>query len=215
MSFTPQHIVNDVRLLVQDTKSPYRYADSDILAMVNQAINRLAILRPDLVADIGTMNCVQGAVQRAPADSIRLMEVLQVVGGGNMNEINREAVDLMFPTWQTMTPTTPSNWIRHPRNPNMFMVYPPATAGVQLSVEYAQSPPVYALSDTVQLVPDAYKACITDATVWLIESFDNEHIGTGRAKQFQETFMQALGVDSQNRQMLDTEEAGEPPDKVY
>ena len=47
-----------------------------------------------------------------------------------------------------------------------------------------------------------------DATVFLAESVDNEHVNSGRAKLFHESFTQALGVSLKGRTITDTEESG-------
>lgn len=79
---TPQDVINDVRDQVQDTSttSP-RYSDTHLLRLVNQVVKRVAILRPDLFSEIDTITCVAGALQTAPADSIRLIEVLTAGDG--------------------------------------------------------------------------------------------------------------------------------------
>jgi hypothetical protein len=215
MSFTTSDVIADARRLVQDTVPTYRYDDPFVLAMVNQTLRRMALLRPDLVGYVGTITCVQGSLQTAPADSIRIIDLLQVVGANNLNEINRESVDLMFSTWQIMTPGVPVNWMRHVRSPNRFLVYPPAIAGTQLVAEYAQSPKNYAIGETIALIPDAYFPCVVDGTIWMLESTDAEHVASGRAEKLQAQFMQLLGMTVQNKPVTDTEEGGEPPEGVY
>lgn len=210
-TFTLQDVMTDARRLVQDTSSVYRYDDAHVAAMANQALKRACLIRPDLFAYITTMDCVSGSLQSTPADSVRLIEVLQVSGGNNMNEVNRQSLDLMFNMWQTISPGIPTNWCRHQRNPNQFFVYVPALAGTELIIEYAQSPRVYAYSDSIALLPDAYFPAIVDCTVSLLESVDNEHANSGRAKLFMDSFVQLMGASAQARQVLDNEDAGEPP----
>jgi len=154
-TFLMSDVMADVRLAIQDLGllSTPRFTDAQVLTMANQALKRMCVLRPDLFATIATMTTVQGALQTAPADSMRLMEVFAVVGGNNLNEINREALDLMQSTWQIGTPGTPTNWMRHSRNANSFFVYPPATAGVQLQIEYAQSPAKLLASQSITDCP--------------------------------------------------------------
>ena len=69
-------VITDVRRIIQDTTTTYRYSDTVLLAFANQALKRIAVLRPDLFANVSTITCTQNAViQSAPADSIRIMEV--------------------------------------------------------------------------------------------------------------------------------------------
>lgn len=215
-TFTPQDVIDDVRFAVQDTRAAtYRYTDDHLLGVVNQVLRRTALLRPDLFAYVDDLVLVAGSRQNAPADSIRIIEVLGTTDGTQtINEINRETLALSRPGWQAVTAGTPTDWMRHPVNPNMFMVYPPATAGVSIVLEYSQSPANHALTDAVSLLPDAYFPCILDGVVWLVEAVDNEHVNSGRAKMFMEAFMQGLGLTIQTKPVTDSESGGQDP-KIY
>ena len=206
---TPQAVITEVRRLLLDETEPYRYSDTFLLGLVNQGLKRMAVLRPDLFAAVGTVTCDEDAVvQSAPADSIRLIEVYSVVGGNAVTETNRETLDQNVPSWPADTQGAAVNWMRNVRNPNKFYIYPKAPVGHVLSVEYAQTPSDYALVDTVLLLPGAYFPVVVDVTMFLAESVDNEHVTSGRAKMFQDSFTQALGLSTQSRSITDTETGG-------
>ncbi len=50
--------------------------------------------------------------------------------------------------------------------------------------------------------------------MFLAESIDNEHVNSGRAKLFQDAFIQGLGVSLQSRSVTDTESGGMDPKEV-
>jgi len=212
-TFLMSQVVADVRLAINDlgTIAPPRFSDAQILSMANQCLKRICILRPDLFALVTTMNTVAGAYQTPPADSMRFMEALAVVGVNNLNETNHEALDLMSNTWQYGPQQSPTNWMRHPRNPNLFLLYPPPPAGVQLLIEYAQSPPFYTLTQNPAILPDAYYPVVLDGTVALLESTDNEAVNSGRAKAMYDTFLAQLQANEQARTLTDNEGAGMTP----
>lgn len=212
-TFLMSQVVADVRLAIQDlgTVAAPRFSDAQVLSMANQTLKRMCILRPDLFALITTVPTVLGATQSAPSDSYRFMEALTVVGVNNLNEINREALDLMVSTWQIGTPGSPTNWMRHPRNANIFFVYPPATAGVTLQIEYVQSPPNYTLTQAPAIIPDAYYPVVIDGTVALLEMTDNEAVNSNRAKLCYDNFTNQLQSSLAARPTLDSEGAGMPP----
>jgi hypothetical protein len=79
--------------------------------------------------------------------------------------------------------------------------------------EYVIAPDDYALTDEIDL-PDAYLPALVDGTVFLAESVDNEHVNSGRAKLYQDSFTQLLAVGLQSRTMTDTEEGGLDPRQV-
>lgn len=204
---TPGEIITEVRALIQDTRAPQRYSDAVLLGFVNQTLKRMVMIRPDLFALIGDIPTTADTVlQSLPADSMRLIEIFQVKDGSAVTEASRDMLDQMAPTWVSDPAGTPVNFMRHVRNANRFFVYPRPTAGVVLVGEYAQTPPDYALSDTIDLLPDSYFTAVVDGTVYLAESVDDEHVNSGRAKLFQDSFLATLGASLQARSVTDTEE---------
>lgn len=212
---TPAEVITEVRRILSDTLAPQRYSDTVLLGFVNQTLKRMAILRPDLFATIGNISTTANTVlQSMPSDSIRLMEIFQVVNGNAVTEVSRDTFDQTYPNWVNETPGTPVNFMRHVRNPNKFFVYPRPISGVTLVGEYAQSPTDYGLNDTIALLPDAYFPTIVDGTIFLTESIDDESVSSGRAKLFQDSFTQSLGVALQSRTVTDAEEGGLDPKQV-
>ena len=212
---TPNDVITEVRRILSDTLAPQRYSDTLLLGFVNQTLKRMAILRPDLFATIGNISTTANTVlQSMPTDSIRLMEIFQVVGGNAVTEVSRDTFDQTYPNWVNETPGTPVNFMRHVRNPNKFFVYPRPISGVTLVGEYSQSPTDYGLGDTILLLPEAYFPTIVDGTVFLTESIDDESVLAGRAKLFQDSFVQSMGVGLQARTVTDSEEGGLDPKQV-
>lgn len=208
-------VITEARRLLQDTSSPYRYTDSVLLGFANQALKRIAVLRPDLFAYIGEIPTVAGQVlQSPPIDSLRIMEIFQVKNGSGVTEVNRDTLDETYPTWMNDTAGSCVNWMRHVRNANKFFIYPKAPVGQILIGEYAQTPKDYPADEDVALLQDAYFPTVVDGTVYLAESIDNEHVNSNRATLFQQSFTQSLGASIQSREITDTEEAGLSRDKV-
>jgi hypothetical protein len=209
---TPADVIVEVRKLLQDTNvdvSLQRFSDTALLGFVNQTLKRISLVRPDLFSYVGTISCVTGEVlQSAPSDSIRLMEVFRVQGGAAVRETNRQTIDQTYPGWVDATAGPTVNWMRHPRNPNKFFIYPKAPAAQVLVGEYAKAPPDYAVGDTVALLPDAYFTTVVDGTVFLAESIDNEHITSGRAKMFFDSFSASLEANYKTRLFTDLDSGG-------
>ena len=134
MSFTTTEVITEVRELVQDTDATYqRYSDAFLLRKLNQAMRRFAVMRPDLFTTYFDMTCIVGGTQTAPSDSIRLIDIINNTSGEAVKEIASEALDLMFPAWASEAPGPAKNWIRYPRDPNRFYVYPPASSAETLT----------------------------------------------------------------------------------
>ena len=117
-------------------------------------------------------------------------------------------LDQAYPTWMNDTAGPAVNFMRHVRNPNKFFIYPKAPDNQILIGEYSKTPAVYTGTQTVALLPDAYFPAVVDATVFLAESVDNEHVNSQRAQLFQQSFTQSLGVAAQARSITDPERGG-------
>lgn len=211
---TPNEVITEVRRLVQDTKTPYRYSDPVMLGFVNQTIKRMVLLRPDLFTTVGDIPLAALTVlQDCPAGAVRLVEIFQVKGGDAVTEVSRTTLDQSYPGWVSEPPDRPVNFMRHVRNPTKFFVYPRPVANTVLVGEYVMPPDDYTIDEEIDL-PDAYFSTLVDGSVFLAESVDNEHVNSGRAKLFQDSFVQSLGVSLQSRSITDFDAGGLDPKEV-
>ena len=213
MSFTVAEVLTEARELLLDTLEPYRYSDAFIIRRINQALRRMCVLRPDLFSTHETISCAAGILQTCPEGSMRLMDVVMNGDGRALKEIHQDTLDLMAPTWPAGATASPTDWMRYVRDPNRFYVFPRVEAGAQLSIVYAKSPVTVDLASTIPL-PDAYMPTVIDGTCWLMESIDAEHVESGRAKSFKDSFEGALTAGLTVRRLTDTDAGGLPKDEV-
>ena len=206
---TPAEVITEVRRLVQDQLVPYRYSDTVLLGYVNQTLQRMAILRPDLFTDIVDITTTaDAAVQSLPAEAIRLVDIFQVKNGNAITEVDRETMNRNYPGWMNEASGTPVNFMRHVKNPDRYFLYPRPAAGVVLVGEYAKSPIDYTLDASIDVISDTYFPVLVDGVVYLAESIDDEHVQSGRAKLFYDSFVEQLGAGLQSRKLTDTKSAG-------
>ena len=206
---TPAEVITEVRRLVQDQLVPYRYSDTVLLGYVNQSLQRMAILRPDLFTDIVDIaTTADVAVQSLPAEAIRLVDIFQVKNGNAITEVDRETMNRNYPGWMNEASGTPVNFMRHVKNPDRYFLYPRPAAGVVLVGEYAKSPIDYTLNASIDVISDTYSPVLVDGVVYLAESIDDEHVQSGRAKLFYDSFVGQLGAGLQSRKITDTKQAG-------
>lgn len=212
---TPDQVITEVRRLIQDTRDPLRYTNEMLLGFVNQTLKRMVMLRPDLFSQVGDIPTNPNtAVQSLPADAVRLIEVFQVKDGNAVFEVSRGMLNRSSPNWMNTPAGMPVNYMRHVRNPTRFFLYPRPVEGVELLAEYAVAPPVYGQYDEIEHPQDTYFPVLVDGVVFMAESIDNEHVNSGRAKMFQDSFAQLLGVSLQSRVVTDVESAGLEPEQV-
>ncbi len=212
---TPAEIIAQVRPLVQDTRTPYRYTDAVLLGFVNQALKRMAMVRPDLFTVFETVATTPNTVvQRLPSKATRLVEVYNVDGGDVITEVDKNALDQTYPGWRSAPAGQPVNYVRHVRNPTSFFLYPAPADGVSLVTEYAVAPDDYTINQEIDLLSDTYLPSLVDGTVFLSQSIDDEHVSTGRAKLFLDSFNQTLVAGLQTRTITDTDASGLDPRQV-
>jgi hypothetical protein len=212
---TVAEVITEVRTLVQDTRAPYRYSDAVLLRFLNQTVRRMATIRPDLFTVIGEIPTVAGTViQRIPTTGIRLVEIYNVQGGGVITEVNKDALDQTAPMWRSSSAGVPVNYVRHVRNPGMFFLYPAPQSGTVLVAEYSETPAPYALGDTITVPGDAYIPTLINGIVYLTQSIDDEHVNSGRAKLFNDAFVQDLIADMKTQQLTDTDAGSLDPKQV-
>lgn len=209
MSFTAAQVIVEVREQMLDALAPFRYGDDFILRKINQVLRRIALQRPDLFAEVDTITCVAGGMQRTPTDSIRLMDVVANTDGVAPKEVNQDVLDMLVPAWEQLAPGPTTNWMRYPRDPNRFYVYPAARSTDTLELVYARCPPVYASGDVIVL-QDVYMPMVIDGVCWMLESIDAEHVESGRAQMFKESYENALAAGLTARNITDTDTAGGP-----
>jgi len=215
---TPNDIIVDARRLAQDNgllRTPDTYSASALLGFVNQTIRQTAVMRPDLFVLQADIPTTAGVVEQSmPSDSIRLMNIFAVKNGNAVLEVSRESLDQSYPQWRTVAAGTPVNYMRHVQNPNRYFLYPKPSAGIVLSGEYAQSPPVYTLNQTIALLPDAFQPVMVSGVMMLIAGVENATGDPNRYVQFQNAYAQALGVNLQTKVLTDTKEGGLDPRQV-
>jgi len=212
---TPADVIAQVRVLVQDEREPYRYSDTVLLRFLNQTVKRMAMLRPDLFLTIRDVTTIPGTVtQMLPADALLLVEVYNVSGGNVVTEVNKDALDQTYPGWRSAPAGQPVNYIRHVRNPTAYFLYPAPTSGVVLTVEYAAVPADYALTGPITAPSTAYMPSLVDGVVYLAQSIDDEHVNSGRAKLFADTFAQGLDAGMRTQPLTDTDAGALDPRQV-
>jgi len=209
---TPAEIITDARGIIQDTLVPYRNSDEAMLAYVNLTLKRVAVLRPDLFAEVAEIETVPDSpIQSLPSGAIRLIDIFYIKDGDAITETDRESISRSYPGWASEASGTPLSYMRHVKNGQKYFLYPRPTAGIVLVGEYAMSPPNYGMDDTISQPTDAFLPVIVDGVVYLAESIDAEHINSGRAKLFLDSFTQCLTVSLQSRTVTDTKAAGLKP----
>ena len=181
--------VAEARLVLQDTVTPYRYPDADLLSYANDSLNLLVDFIPELFS--AYINCITvvGADQQLPsAGSLGLDQVMFNEVGGAVRQFEAEVLDAYRPSWRTDPPGSVRQWSRIRDHRYRFLVYPPAIGGVALTCSHIAAPTVYALTDVVDQRLDTYIGNISDYVTGMAEAREDESAGPNRSALFMKAF---------------------------
>lgn len=215
---TPADVITHVKRLLQDNQllrtSP-TYYEATLLGFVNQTLKRMMMLRPDLFTVINDIPTVSGvALQSLPSGAVRLVDIYQVKNSTAIEEVDRDRMNRTDRNWTTVAAGTPSKYMRHPRNPTKFFLYPRPSANVVLTGEYVKSPMTYTTTvQTILELADSYLPVVVDGVMYLAEAIDalNESKPeSAKARMYLRAFNAALVVSADTRIITDREDAGIP-----
>lgn len=207
---TFENAITDARTLLNDTEATYTWSDTDLMLYANDGLALMCVLRPDLFTTTTTFACAAGAIQTLPTNAVRLMEVFCVSGGNTVTEVPRETLDRFSPGWMSETNGTPVNWARNPRSSRTFFVHPPATAALNLIVQYAVPPTRTTATNDTLPISDAYFPALVDYIVGRAEMRDDEHANDGRADQLMRMMVEAMRAGDEHKPATDREDAAIP-----
>lgn len=194
-----QDAVTLARSIINDTDSTnYRYADTDLVNYGNQAVLAMAAkYATKLFYATIEITCVQGSVvQRLDGTvSIKLVDILCVVGGPVVTLKDRESLGTADPTWMTTTQGQAQHWIPLGDDPNAFLIYPPPPAGQSLLAVYVPVPPTLAITDTLPFA-GAYLPAVAQFIVAMAESRDDIAVQQQRAQMAMAQFMSMFAPDA-------------------
>lgn len=198
-TITAQSILNKARITLQDSTS-VRWPDAELLGYLNDGQREVAMRRPDACSVLGNVTLVAGTKQAIPDSGTAVLQVIRNMGSGGttpgkvIRHVPMSLLDANVPDWHTKTPVSE---ILHAmvdgRKPEVFYVYPPATAGTQLEVLYAAPPAdVTTASDPIS-IDDVFAAPLYDYVCFRAYTKDQDLSGNvERAKAHFELFESSL-----------------------
>ncbi len=183
-----QDVLDRAREVLNDP-AKVRWTDPALMFWLNDAMDMLRAALPQLFILRGVHTATLGALQTLALAKAR--EIVDVIG---VTPCDKRALDSFIPTWQAGATGVAINWMPSTASPKSFLVYPPSTVGQSITVEYAVTPTeLSALSDTLP-VTDDYVSPLADYVIGMAETKDAEHVNSGRAQVFMQSFASKLGI---------------------
>jgi len=176
MTITAQDLLHRVTDQLQDPTS-VRWPIDELVRYFNDGQRELATLRPDAYAKGQTIALAAGAGQTLPSGAMKLIRFgSNPITGKAIRMVSMDMMDLQMADWRSLPQT--SNILHamyDERTPRDFLVYPPATAGTQLTVYYVIAPPDIAQPGLGKLWSDVSSSplFVEQAGLTLSDAFGN------------------------------------------
>lgn len=192
-TLTAGKLIDRASTLLQDTTN-VRWPRTELLDWLNDAQREIVLLLPDAYAKTSSVTGTSGSRQQIPADGIRLIDVTRNTSGRAVRQIDRAVLDAQYPNWHTDTPAAAAiHYTFDKRNPKIFYVYPPATAGASFEVVYSASPTDITSEASTITLDDVYATAIVNFMVYRAYLKDAEYSANDeRSKGAYEVFMASL-----------------------
>lgn len=191
---TPQTIITNARYTLNDTSS-VTYSDAELLAFVNDGLKEVLKKAPRWFYTVGNHACTQDAIRQTMSSSTatEVVRVIRVVGGNIVTFVELDTLDRFKPGWPSDTAGAAVNWMRDIDDPLSFYIYPKAPASQTLELLIIPVLSDYALTDSLTL-PSMFHSALEDYVVFRAESKDDEHVNSGRAAAYYQSFMAKIGT---------------------
>lgn len=182
---TAGSIIDKVRIILQDTDtSELRDDDSEFIGWINDAINTVLSLMPELFSKFGDHVCTAGVNQTVVLP--RAVQLLDVVG---VPICDQATLTQFAPGWQNATPGAAKNYMRSPGDKLGFRVYPPAAANAVIPIEYVESPaPLTTRADKVPL-PESFEPALVEYVAGFAQMKEDESINFQRQQALMSSFV--------------------------
>lgn len=130
-------IVADVQRILND-ETGVRVAASQLVPLLNQAQRDIMTARPDTTAVISALALVAGVKQAVPSNAYLLIDIHSNTAApyAPVTKVDLPLLDASEPGWRNRAQSSSIKHFMHDlRNPRVFWVYPPATAGIEVEFE--------------------------------------------------------------------------------
>lgn len=181
---TPQDIITSSRYVLNDTATPYRQSDTELLGYVNDGIREVSAIIPEQFIAVGDHVCTASQSEQNFSASVAqsILRVINIKGSTALTPFDMATMDTFKPGWKSDTPAVATQWAQYPGDSLRFFVYPPAPATTQtLSVLYVKVPTPLLIGDSITEVPVAMQVALIDYVIGRASSKDDETASSGLA----------------------------------
>jgi hypothetical protein len=195
---TVQDLITQARVILQD-RDAVRWADEEFLGWVASAYREIVRYRPAANSVTQPFTAINGTRQSLPVDGAYLISVVRNETGTlrSILPIERTILDSQNPDWHTVNLTNgsvdPRFYVYEKDSPKVFYLYPAATAGDIVSIQYARIPTAHTVKTETISLDDTYAGTIVDYMLYRAYSKDASVGDQHLAQRYGMTFYQQIG----------------------
>lgn len=194
-----------VSTLVDEKLSTWTLAD--LVRYVNDGQRDIHVKRPDLFNVEYELGMVLGVRQSLPAAGSKLIDIAANATGARrpITRVERRLLDAQVPGWRAQEPSIElDHFLYDERQPKVFEVYPPASVGARVLIEYAAIPaelPIPGPSVTLASltgdinVGDLQATALQHYVCYRCYAEGDENTNAARAQAFLQLFADALDIE--------------------
>jgi len=206
MTTSAQSIIRSVVTTLQDPQA-VRWTTAELIRYMNDGQRDIALVRPDATSTQATLALSAGARQVLPPVGAKLLEVIRNTTGSQraIRLTSRLILDAHNPDWYSKAGASE---LRHytfdAREPRIFYVYPPASAGASVEMVYSAYPEdisepadgaLYTAVIGNLAVQDIYANALANYILYRAFSKDSETVNAASATAYYQLYQSMLGIE--------------------
>lgn len=200
-SITGTAIKDRIRKRLMDPSPGAFWTDAEILAELDAAMRAICQVKTDAFPKANTTFALAaGARQTLPSDGYQILDVISDSAGNPIGQVERDFLNSVLPVAPQMTTPVAAgfeSFSADPREPKTFYIYPPATAGAQVSIVYGAVPPAFANLASAIPLDDIYEDAIYEYALSQLYGDSTKRGDVTKAAYHLNNFRQHMGLKAQ------------------
>lgn len=201
-----QVVLDDARKELNDPEE-VRWSQVDLLSYLNDALQAVALMRPDAYATTSSVQLSTGTKQALPTGGTRLLKVTRNMGsngttaGRPIQLTDMATLDAMSTAWHTSAGAgTVYEYCYDPAVPKQFWVYPGVSSTTYVEIAYVAPPTAITNPRTTDLpVDDSLSPALREWVLYRAWGGDDESSPNAQqARDRRQAFLTLIGVKSQS-----------------
>jgi hypothetical protein len=223
---TVQTLIDEVREVIHDTVTTYRWSDSELIDYCNAGIRQTVVLVPESNATETVATVSNNIARQAiPSGGIKFIKVSRnyaddgTTAQGPVRYAEKDALDSFVPDWEynTAAKADAANFFEHychdPREPKVYYLYPvQSAANKRVAIVYSFRPTAHTLvSDTFALDDEYINAVVQYMIFRSLTKESRDSMPVQFRSELWANYLAALGLHSQAMERIGPE-SNMPPE---